>query len=78
MSQLRNKKQTYVALVRQYHKMRDLNDMEAVGFERMFRACRSQEEQHQVFEAMMHVIKRMDEGMDRYALLHRGDLLGED
>lgn len=71
---LRYKKQNYVLLVAAYKKQGKLSDEEAAGFEAMFRRCRSQEEQSQVFTAMMANVNRLNTDTDRYALLHRDDL----
>jgi hypothetical protein len=75
---LRDRKQTYVLLPRQYLKMGKLTAEEATGFESMFRRARSQEEQTQVFQVMMANVNRLATDKDRYALLHRDDLFGDD
>ena len=75
MSQLRNRKQTYVNLVKLYQKQGQLTEEEANGFEMMFRRAHSQIEQGQVFEAMMLNLSQLSTGTDRYSLLHRDDLL---
>jgi hypothetical protein len=61
--------------VRAYQKQGKLNSEEATGFEMMFRRCRSQEEQSQVFQAMMANVNRLATDTDVYARLHRDDLL---
>lgn len=48
MSALRNRKQNYVNLIKVHQRNRQLTDEEAATFERMFRACRSHDEQRQV------------------------------
>lgn len=75
---LRNRKQTYVHLVKCYQRQGKLTQEEATGFEMMFRRCSSQEEQSQVFTAMMANVNRLATGNDVYARLHRDDLLEPD
>ena len=74
---LRDRKQTYVNLVRAYQRQGKLSEEEARGFDAMFRRCRTQEEQSQVFDAMMGNVNRLATGTDRYAVLHRDDLFEE-
>lgn len=64
-------------LVRSYQKQGKLSDEEATGFDSMFRRCRTQEEQSQVFTAMMESVNRLATGTDRYAVLHRDELFEE-
>jgi hypothetical protein len=75
---LRNRKNTYVNLVKLFAKQGQLSVEEATGFEGMFRRCRSQVEQHQVFQAMMANLNRLATDTDVYARLHRDDLLETD
>lgn len=72
---LRNRKQTYVHLVKCYQRQGKLTEEEAEGFETMFRRCRTQEEQSQVFTAMLANVNRLATDNDVYARLHRDDLL---
>lgn len=78
MNRLREKKNTYLNLLKVFHRQGKLTDKEAQGFEGMFRRCSSQEEQKQVFEALMNNLTALSHGTDRYALLHRDDLLDDD
>lgn len=75
---LRQRKQTYVHFPAFYRKQGKLTAEEATGFEGMFRKARSQEEQSQVFQAMMANVNRLATDKDRYALLHRDDLFEDD
>jgi len=78
VSHLRNRKQTYVGLVRIYAKQGKLSAEEAEGFDLMFRRARSQVEQHRVYEILMDNINRLNTAKDRYGMLHRDDLLDLD
>jgi len=78
VNRLRNQKTLYLGLIQKLTKNQDLTEGEAEAFTKMFQRCRSQEEQREVFQAMMNCVRRLAEGTDRYAVLARGDLLEAD